>query len=77
MSGFSGLSDEEISMLIHNREAKGHTGVSDPVLDQLNCEQTNRMSEQELIRTVREREGEGLGAGKARAALRERGVELE
>jgi hypothetical protein len=64
-------------MLIRHREAEGHTGVNDPVLHELNCEQTNRRSDQELIDTVRERESRGLGAGKARAALRARGVELE
>jgi hypothetical protein len=73
MADYSGLTNEEISMLIHHREAQGHQGVNDPVLHDLNCEQTDRMSVQKLLDAVYDREGRGLSAVKARAALRDRG----
>jgi hypothetical protein len=73
MSRFSDYSDSALSDYIHEKEAAGLTGRTDASLHEANCEQTDRMSDAELKATVSSREDHGLGADKARAALRARG----
>lgn len=75
MSRFRNMSSSEVRELIHALEAAGHTGATSPLLDELSREQTSRMSDDDLIQVVDERESSGKGAGKARAALRQRGYD--
>jgi len=74
MVNYSELSDEELREKIKGREAQGHTGATDPMLDALNREQTRRMSDSDLVSLIQSRAKEHKPFGKLAAAARQRGL---
>jgi hypothetical protein len=71
---YSHLSDEELRRRIKDLEAKGHKGINNPTLHALNCEQTNRLSDKELLSLIRSRAASGKPISKLAAAARKRGL---
>jgi hypothetical protein len=71
---YSNLSDKELRRRIKELEAKGYKGTNDPVLHALNCEQTNRLSDKELLSLIRSRAASGKPIAKLAAAARKRGL---
>jgi len=74
MSLYSNLSDKELHRRIKELEAKGYTGVTNPILHALNCEQTDRLSDNELLSLIRSRAAAGKPMAKLAAAARRRGL---
>ncbi len=74
MSDLSHLSDDELHTRIKELEAQGQTGKTSLELDALNREQTNRLSDSELLGLIRSRAAEGKPIGKLAAAARSRGL---
>jgi chorismate mutase len=72
--GYSHLSNEKLRRRIKELEAKGYTGKTNSVLHALNCEQTNRLSDKELLSLLRSRAAAGKSIGKLAAAARRRGL---
>ena len=70
----SNLSDTELRQRIKQLEAEGKTGATDPELHALNREQTDRLSDDDLISLIRSRAGQGKPIGKLAAAARARGL---
>ncbi len=71
---YSHLSDEELRRRIKELEAKGYKGTTNPLLHVLNCEQTNRLSNEELLSLIRSRAAEGKPIAKLTAAAKRRGL---
>jgi hypothetical protein len=71
---YSHLSDEELMRRIKELEAKGYLGTTNPELHALNCEQTNRLSNSELLALIRSRAAAGRPIAKLAAAARKRGL---
>jgi hypothetical protein len=71
---YSHLSDEELRRRIKELEAKGYRGTTNPELHALNCEQTNRLSNSELLTLIRSRAAAGKPIAKLAAAARKRGL---
>lgn len=74
MANYSDLTDDELQTRIKTLEAQGDTAQSSPVLNALNREQTNRLSDNELLSLLRSRAAEGKPIGKLATAARERGL---
>jgi arsenate reductase-like glutaredoxin family protein len=74
MGRYSHLSEEELKRLIHKLEARGHTGRTNATLHALNCAQTDRLSDSELLARIRSRAAAGKPIGKLAAAARRRGL---
>lgn len=68
----SHLSDEELRRRIKELEAKGYEGTTNPLLHALNCEQTNRLSDKELLSLIRSRAAAGKPFAKLAAAAKRR-----
>jgi hypothetical protein len=71
---YSHLSDEELRSRIKELEIKGYRGTTNPELHALNCEQTNRLSDGELLELIRSRASAGKPIAKLAAAARKRGL---
>ncbi len=74
MSLYSHLSDKELRKRIKELEARGYTGTTNSLLHALNCEQTNRLSDRELLSLIRSRAAAGKPIAKLAAAARRRGL---
>jgi hypothetical protein len=71
---YSHLSDEELRRRIKELETKGYKGTTSPLLHALNCEQTNRLSNEELLSLIRSRAAAGKPIAKLAAAAKRRGL---
>ncbi len=61
---------------IHWLQSLGHTGETNTELHALNCAQTDRLSDKDLLATYVSRRLQGLPTTKLEAAARDRGVTL-
>ena len=75
-SFFSKLSNVDLRKTIKQSEEEGYTGRSNSTLHALNCEQTDRLSDQEIQELIEERTGQGKPVGKLLAAARNRGLSV-
>ena len=71
---YSHLYDEELRCRVKQIEAKGYKGTTSPLLHALNCEQTNRLSNEELLSLIRSRAASGKPIAKIATAARRRGL---
>lgn len=76
MSWFKRLTDGALSCFIKGREATGATGRTDAELHAANCEQTDRLSNDEIAVRIAQREAEGRPTEKLRAAARDRAAPM-
>lgn len=73
---YENLSDEELRKQIKEMEAQDFTGINSSRLHALNCEQTNRISDENLLSLIRSRSAAGKPIGKLAAVARARGLSL-
>ena len=74
MLNLSSLSDAELSRRIKEHEANGDTGRTNHELDMLNREQTDRLSDEEILSLITSRPSQGKPIGKLVAAAKARGL---